>query len=332
LLSDVVDGGSLTLPPSPADGAVGPWGGIDMDRERELAARRDVELLHAGRTSDAAGTFTTPAVSDAWEGSHGPGGSPAVVEGVSVVGARDDRAGIGVFGEHRRAGIGVKAVSDGGFGLAAYSAGLEAVHAETQSRTHAAIAAFHLNPRGTGAALYANKAGTRGHAGFFVGNVWVTGELGVGGDIVLANADCAEDFDVADATCAEPGTVMVMGDGGVLVPCHRAYDKCVAGVVSGAGDFKPGLVLDKRALDRRVVDKRASDHVRRPIALLGKVACKATAAGGRIQVGDLLTTSDTPGHAMKAGDAARAFGAVIGKALAPLEDGEGLVPILVALQ
>lgn len=262
-------------------------------------------------------------MSDAWDGAYEPGGSTAVVEGVAVSGVRrDDKAGIGVFGEHRRAGIGVKAVSDGGFGLAAYSTSLEAVHAETQSRTHAAIAAFNRNPMGQGAALYANKAGTRGHAGFFEGNVWVTGELGVGGDIVLANADCAEDFDVVDATLAEPGTVMVVGEGGQLVPCARAYDKCVAGVVSGAGEFKPGVVLDKRA----------SAHARRPIALLGKVACKATTAGGPIHVGDLLTTSATPGHAMKAGDPGRAFGAVIGKALAPLEAGDGLVPILVALQ
>jgi hypothetical protein len=56
------------------------------------------------------------------------------------------------------------------------------------------------------------------------------------------------------------------------------------------------------------------------------------AESGAIAVGDLLTTSDTPGHAMKAQDPERAFGAVIGKALAPLRDGRDLIPILVALQ
>ena len=61
-------------------------------------------------------------------------------------------------------------------------------------------------------------------------------------------------------------------------------------------------------------------------------------SGGRIdadhasiEVGDLLTTSSTPGHAMKAVDASRAFGAVLGKALEPLTAGRGLLPILVAL-
>lgn len=321
LFSDVAHGDSMivTHAPSPADGYASPWRGAEVDRERALASEAAVESFHATRESDA-GRFAI-ASADALDGPHGFGISPEA-EGVSVSGFHNDRAGIGVLGEHRRAGIGVKAVSEDGLGLAAYSTALEAVHAETQSRTHAAIAAFNLNPNGGGAAIYANKAGTRGHAGFFVGNVWVTGELGVGGDVVLANADCAEDFDVMDAAAAEPGTVMVMGEGGLLVPCAREYDKCVAGVISGAGDFRPGVVLDRRE----------TIHARRAVALLGKVYCKATAAGGAIEVGDLLTTSSRPGHAMKAGDAARAFGAVIGKALGPLDDGDGLVPILIALQ
>jgi hypothetical protein len=52
----------------------------------------------------------------------------------------------------------------------------------------------------------------------------------------------------------------------------------------------------------------------------------------RSRVGDLLTTSDTPGHAMKTIDPLKAFGAVIGKALTPMDAGRGLIPILVALQ
>jgi hypothetical protein len=53
---------------------------------------------------------------------------------------------------------------------------------------------------------------------------------------------------------------------------------------------------------------------------------------GAIGLGDLLTTSGTLGHAMRAADPARAFGAVVGKALGSLEQGRGLLPILVALQ
>jgi hypothetical protein len=69
-----------------------------------------------------------------------------------------------------------------------------------------------------------------------------------------------------------------------------------------------------------------------PLALLGKVFCKVDAQYSPIEVGDLLTTSPTIGHAMKADDPLKAFGSVIGKALRPLQAGRGMIPILVALQ
>jgi hypothetical protein len=56
------------------------------------------------------------------------------------------------------------------------------------------------------------------------------------------------------------------------------------------------------------------------------------ASYGAIKVGDLLTTSPTPGHAMRTDDPMKAFGAVIGKALQPLATDIGLIPILIALQ
>jgi len=142
------------------------------------------------------------------------------------------------------------------------------------------------------------------------------------GDIVLANADCAEDFDISEQQDVAPGTVMVLDREGRLQQSDQAYDKKVAGVISGAGQCRPGLVLDRRHL---------RDH-RRPVALMGKTYCKVDAKYSSIDVGDLLTTSATPGHAMKASDPVKAFGAVIGKALRPLKDGQGLIPILVALQ
>jgi len=148
------------------------------------------------------------------------------------------------------------------------------------------------------------------------------GNVRVNGDILLANADCAEDFDVMEASGVEAGTVMVLSDQGALQPSHQAYDKRVAGVISGAGDYKPGIVLDKQH----------SQPNRKPIALLGKVFCKADASRVPIEVGDLLTTSTILGHAMRADDPLKAFGAVIGKALRPLPDGQGLIPILIALQ
>jgi len=68
----------------------------------------------------------------------------------------------------------------------------------------------------------------------------------VTGDIRLANADCAEDFDVFGAVRVEPGTVMVLGNEGALSESYQPYDKRVAGVISGAGNYKPGIVMDKQ--------------------------------------------------------------------------------------
>ena len=65
------------------------------------------------------------------------------------------------------------------------------------------------------------------------------------GDIMLSNADCAEEFDLAEPD-VEPGTLMVLADDGRLVPSSKPYDTAVVGVVSGAGACRPGLVLDRR--------------------------------------------------------------------------------------
>lgn len=146
---------------------------------------------------------------------------------------------------------------------------------------------------------------------------------GNAGDIILSNADCAEEFDVAnESEEVEPGSVMVLMESGEVAVSREAYDKKVAGIVSGAGDYKPGIVLDRQP----------SECIRQPIALMGKVFCKVDATFGAIEVGDLLTTSPTTGHAMKADDPLKAFGAVIGKALRAFPDGRGLIPVLVALQ
>lgn len=141
-------------------------------------------------------------------------------------------------------------------------------------------------------------------------------------DILLKNADCAEEFAVEDANSVEPGSVMVMNGKDALEPCGKAYDKRVIGIVSGAGSYSPGIVLDRQP----------GNGDRLPIALMGKVFCKVDAESASIEVGDLLTTSATPGHAMKASDPLQAFGTIIGKALGGLDSGTGLVPVLVTLQ
>jgi hypothetical protein len=148
------------------------------------------------------------------------------------------------------------------------------------------------------------------------------GNVNVAGDILLTGADCAEQFDVSSPEPPEPGTVLVIDEDGSLRESRDAYDKKVAGVVSGAGDYRHGILLDQKP----------ESEGRVAVALVGKVYCKVDAQYAIVEVGDLLTTSATPGHAMKAADPLKAFGSVIGKALSSLATGTGLIPILVGLQ
>jgi hypothetical protein len=233
---------------------------------------------------------------------NGVFGVSSAAEHSGVVGQNDN--GTGVLGRSKN--------SRGVWGL---SDTAEGVIAQTRSSATAALAAYQSNPDSNTAALYAKHDGNR-TAGFFQGDVEVTG------DIRLRNADCAEDFDISGFEKVEPGTVMVIDSESALKPSDRAYDKRVAGVISGAGNYKPGLILDKQE----------SSNNRMPIALMGKVYCKVDASYGAIEVGDLLTTSPTIGYAMKAIDSSKTPGSVIGKVLHHIESGQGLIPILIALQ
>jgi hypothetical protein len=143
---------------------------------------------------------------------------------------------------------------------------------------------------------------------------------------ITGGSDLSEQFDV-NVTGNEltPGMVVSIdpANPGELKLSTRAYDSTVAGVVSGAGGVKPGMMMGQVGT---VADGK------HPVALTGRVYCQVDARYGAIVPGDLITTSDTPGHAMKASDSDRARGAIIGKAMTGLESGRGLVLVLVSLQ
>jgi hypothetical protein len=190
-----------------------------------------------------------------------------------------------------------------------------------------ATATIHAD--GQGANLFLGGQGAHGGIWLFPGDGNRTDTdtasihlAGSSGDIILQNADVAEDFDVREPEAIEPGMVVVIGDDSMLRISSQSYDKRVAGVISGNGSPRPGIILGRHA----------SSQSRLPVALIGRVHCRVDATTAPIMIGDLLTTSATPGHAMKADDYARAHGAIIGKALQCQPEGTGTIPILVALQ
>lgn len=220
----------------------------------------------------------------------------------------------GVVGVNTGAGTGVYGSSVSGNAVAGNSQTGNAGIFESQHGT--GVYASSLNTQ-NGIGVYAQGA----PAGHFQGDVRITG------DVILVNSpnsnDIAEDFDLEDGLLnAEPGTVLVICGGGKLSACAEPYDTRVAGVVSGAGELRPAVVLG------RLNDGR---H-RSPIALIGKVVCKVDAGFGSIEAGDLLTTSPTLGRAMKVTDRSKALGAILGKALRPHAAGHGMVPILVSMR
>jgi hypothetical protein len=272
--------------------------------------------------------------------SDGPGVGVAgsSVNGVGVLGTSTNSSaiqGTSQSSEH----AGVAAINDSGgetaFGVWARGSPAghfetttdwDALFATTSSPKHAGVSANNTSPASgdvpTGFGLWASSNNTgiysRGTpAGYFEGDVLVTGDL----VLVNTSGDVAEDFDVeAEPLNGEPGTVLIINENGDLCASDAPYDTRVAGVVAGAGDLKPALVLQRVP----------SQKPRSPIALVGKAFCKIDATFGKVRAGDLLTTSATPGHAMKASDRSRAVGAIIGKALASLDAGIGLIPILVS--
>jgi len=143
---------------------------------------------------------------------------------------------------------------------------------------------------------------------------------------ILGGADLSEQFCVDDDGAEpKPGLVVSIDpkNAGQLKVSRTAYDRRVAGVISGAGGVRPGMLMKQE-------DSITDGDL--PVALTGRVYVWCDASEHAIEPGDLLTTSGRPGHAMKVTDHDKAQGAIIGKAMTGLDKGTGLVLVLVSLQ
>jgi hypothetical protein len=142
---------------------------------------------------------------------------------------------------------------------------------------------------------------------------------------IEGGSDLAEPFTITSGQDEVPqGAVVVIDEQnpGHLKLSDQSYDTRVAGVVSGANGINPGIQMQQLGLLEGGKN----------VALTGRVYVQADTSNGAIKPGDLLTTSSTPGHAMKVTDHARAAGAILGKAMTGLSEGKGMVLVLVTLQ
>ena len=140
---------------------------------------------------------------------------------------------------------------------------------------------------------------------------------------ITGGGDLVEGF-MSPEGALDPGTVVIIDseNPGQLKTSSVAYDRKVAGVVSGAGGINHGIRMGQD-------DVLDGENL---VALTGRVYVKCTDENGAIEAGDLLTTAGTAGHAMRADDPDRSFGSVIGKAMTSLDAETGLVLVLVNLQ
>ncbi len=256
--------------------------------------------------------------------------------------------GTGLYGEAagNGSGDGLSLLSEGVYG---YSSGIsESVGLGAYSRNYTAAWFDMGDPTN-----YYNTFIQKG--GLLVGDIIsptlnsavINGDLTVAGTIHGHFSDTMRNTGSSDL---HPGDIVVAGDsmGGVspldskpvasAVVAGKAYDSGVLGVVEQRwvpGDPNAAMTAKARLgyFDPNTTVIHPGDYM--SVVTLGTCqTVRVTASNGPIHVGDLLTTSDTAGMAMRVGDKDKvnAIGAIVGKALGNLDSGTGTVAVMVTLR
>jgi hypothetical protein len=136
---------------------------------------------------------------------------------------------------------------------------------------------------------------------------------------ITGGADFAESFDISyDNVEVLAGMAVSINteQAGALTLADTEYDKKVIGIISGANDINPGMIMGQ---------KGSIANGEYPVAITGRVYAYATNINGEIEPGDLLTTSSKPGYLMKVTDKDKAFGSIVGKAMTSWDQEHGFV-------
>ena len=166
--------------------------------------------------------------------------------------------------------------------------------------------ALHLNSRGGAEVVIGNDDACKGAE--------VHGSVRADTLVAHGTGGVAQTFHATGAL--SPGDVVRVNDSGERVVRVRKHADCrVMGVITDT----PGVILGGEARTGVVV-----------VAVTGVVSCRVEAKELPIRAGDLLIASSEGGHACAAADPAP--GTVLGKALAPLEKGTGVIPVLLGVR
>jgi hypothetical protein len=269
-------------------------------------------------------------------GVYGSGGSRGGYfttpgDGIAVVGSGGNRGGFFTTTMDHGMGLEGHVTGSNGYGLCGSNTGINGIGVYGVALDSTSIGVYgrgglyggYFYAGGTNGTGIQAIGGPGGKAAIFQGNVQILSldggttvmELGQG-------LDYAEGFDVAGDQGIAPGSVLVIdpNNPGNLTLSRTPYDTKVAGIMAGANGLGSGVRLGSGNSDYSV-------------ALAGRVYCNVDATEQGVEPGDLLTTSATPGYAMKVIDYEHAQGAILGKAMERLEKGQkGQILVLVTLQ
>ena len=157
-----------------------------------------------------------------------------------------------------------------------------------------------------GVQAYNSDSGYTGYLGCSNYGIYTPNSAKVGS---CSGCDIAEHF---LGEQLEPGNVVVLDPAKLrkVTKTNIPYNKLAVGIVS----TDPTIIM---GIDDGI-----------PIALSGVVPTKVI---GTVHIGDLLTTSSTPGYAMACADMQKCQGAIIGKAMEEHSAGRGTITVLVML-
>lgn len=159
---------------------------------------------------------------------------------------------------------------------------------------------------------------------------------GAVGLLITCNSDVAETFGTDQRT--EPGDLVVFIPEDRTFPAVQLTTRPYEGAIVGVVSTDPGLVFDQG--ETRLSGDNSNlitDH-KTVVAMVGRVPTKFSLENGPIAVGDPLTSSSTPGVAMKATQAGQIIGYAMqssdaakdGKLLVWLQLGAYIPPELLA--
>jgi hypothetical protein len=245
-------------------------------------------------------------------------------------------------------GDGIRAESGSGHGLS----GASFSHTGTEGASETGIGVHGLSTRDQGVRGESNNGtglvgmtiqgrnvieGFRASQLVFV--VTAAGEVRADGPFG-GPADFAEMLPVVGSSSDyDAGDVLVIEADGRLARAHQPQATNLAGVYSTRPGFVGDMRLEKCGVaDQEITGQTWNGDTWLPVALMGVVPVKVSDENGPIRPGDLLTTSATLGHGMRAqpvrvnGMAMYPTGAILGKALEPLERGTSTIKVLLTVR